>query len=100
MKEIAAWRFNRTIADAIRGLAVSGSRVGEEASLTKRLVKDDRHGVGEVEAADTGLENRDAICRVAPGGEKVRTESFGLAAEDQEISPMILSRDVVFVAVS
>jgi len=68
--------------------------------LAECLIEDDRHGVGEVEAAHARLENRNAISGVTPGGEEIRAKSFGLAAEDEEITTTILCFDVVFVAMS
>lgn len=70
----------------------------EEARLPQRLVKNDRHRIGEVEAAYAGLEDRYAVGRVLPSGKEFCTEPFGFAAEDEEITATKFGIDIVFVA--
>jgi hypothetical protein len=70
----------------------------EESRLPQRLVKNDRHRIGEVEAAYAGLEDRYAVGCVLPSGKEFRAEPFGFAAEDEEIPATKFRFDVIFVA--
>src|SRR5665213_923013 len=76
------------------------SGVFEQARLTKRLIENDRDGVGEVEAAYTSLEDRNAIGSIASRGEEFCPKPLGLAAKDQEIAAPVLGFQVSLLTVS